>query len=405
MTSEQFVWVWLPGDSAPVVCGRVWAERGVHLFQYGRSYLGNPRAIGIFGIPLTNHPVSPGPELGLHGALRDALPDAWGQQVIAVSTGIEEPTEIELMRLSSTDRFGAIDFQDRSDVWTPWQGPASLEGLARATDAIERGETLPASLDAALRHGTSIGGARPKATLIDRDGDSWIAKFSSSSDGRRPVVRREAFALELARRSGINTVEFRLAEAAGRDVLLVRRFDRTGDGGRLMTVSALTILRVHEYAARYSSYPELVDRLRELSSSPEGVGAEMFRRIAANIALGNTDDHARNHAAFWDGKHLRLTPAYDVDPCRTPGWDANQAMAYGREGQRVSNLAELTRQASAYDLTLSAARGIVDDVVGAITTHWEEAADVARLTQPEASRLRGSQVLNPAVLDGLPRTF
>lgn len=399
MISEQYVWTWLPEASHPVVSGRVWADRGIYRFQYGQSYLTNPHALPIFGIPLSDAPMSPGAELSLHGALRDALPDAWGQQVIAVQTGIQDPSPIDLMRLGSTDRFGALDFQDRSDAWAPRQESATLEDLALAMDAVERGLPLPPTLEAALQHGTSIGGARPKATLGDDRGEHWIAKFSSTSDGARPVVRREAFALELARRAGVETVEAELTTAAARDVLLVRRFDRVGNSRRRMTVSALTILGVHEYAARYATYPELLDKLRQYSDSPGSVGPALFRRIAANIALGNTDDHARNHAAFWDGHHLRLTPAYDVDPCRTPGWDANQAMAYGRDGQRAANLSLLTRQASIYDLTANEARAIVDEILGAIETHWDTARDIAQLTREQGAQMRGTQILNPGTLD------
>ncbi len=197
---------------------------------------------------------------------------------------------------------------------------------------------------------------------------------------------------------------FQLSEAAGRDALLVKRFDREHGGARRMAVSALTVLGVSEYAARYSSYPELLDRLRDLSEHPDGVGPTLFRRIAANIALGNTDDHAHNHAAFWDGSYLTLTPAYDIDPCRTPGWDANQAMAYGRRGERASNLQQLIQQASVYDLSKSEARDVVDQVVGAVSEHWESARDAARLSRHQAEQMRGTQILNEGALDGLPAT-
>lgn len=405
MTSEQFVWVWLPDQPDPIVAGRVREAGNRCSFQYGQTYLSHPSAIPFFGIPLERGIQHPDPQLALHGALQDALPDAWGQQVIAARTGIQDLSPVELMRLSSTDRFGAVDFQDRPDAWAPRDAPASLDDLAFAANSIERGLALPSTLDAALQHGTSIGGARPKATLIDQHGDAWIAKFSSTSDGARPVVRREAFALELAARAGVDVVDFQLSQAAGRDALLVRRFDRGPGGTRRMTVSALTILGVSEYAARYATYPELLDRLRTYSDDPEGVGPVLFRRIAANMVLGNTDDHARNHAAFWDGRHLKLTPAYDIDPCRTPGWDANQAMAYGRNGERASDLRQLIQQASAYDLTAAEAGDIVEEVVDSVEANWESARAVAELTRNQADQIRGTQILNAGVLEGLPRFF
>jgi serine/threonine-protein kinase HipA len=129
-----------------------------------------------------------------------------------------------------------------------------------------------------------------------------------------------------------------------------------------------------------------------------GLEQELFTRIAANIVLGNTDDHARNHAALWDGRTLELSPAYDLDPCRPPGWDANQAMAYGRDGERRANLVDLVRSASAYGLTRAEARGTVDRAVTTVRDQWADALDRARLTRAQGDSLFGSRILNPAIL-------
>jgi serine/threonine-protein kinase HipA len=412
MTSEQivqFVWAWLPGRTSPVACGTVWQEGSAHRFRYGRSYRENPDAIALFGMPLGDQPLDPPAGMTLHGALRDALPDAWGQHIIlARLTGRSgqggdtgDLTAITYMRNSSSDRFGAIDFQDTADAYVARYKPATLDDLAGAALALEQGRPLPSSLDAALTHGTSVGGARPKATLTDRTG-SWIAKFSSSSDRGNPVVRHEALALRLATLAGVDTVEAHLTTAAGRDALLVRRFDRTVDGARLMAVSGLTLLQLDEMAGRYATYPDLLDVLRDAGQYPERVGEELFTRIAANIALGNTDDHARNHAALWDGQRLSLTPAYDIDPCRTPGWDANQAMVYGRNGERTSSLAGLINVSATYDLDRREASDIVDRVITAIEDNWDDAVDEVGLTKRQAESIYGSRILNESTTDDLP---
>ena len=407
MTSEMFVWAWLPGRREPVVCGRVWAEGAGHQFQYGRSYLGRSDAIGLYGMPLDNQPIQPPAGMRLHGALRDGLPDAWGQNVILNRlTGTSGPggdtgdlDDLTYMRESASDRFGAMDFQTSASRYRARQEDATLDDLADAAAAMEAGRPLPPALDAALTHGTTIGGARPKATLIDSNGDGWIAKFSSSSDRGNPTVRNEALALHLARQAGVQTVEFTLTTAAGRDALLVRRFDRGPHGARIMAVSGLTLLRLDELVARYATYPDLLDVLRSHSDAPEEVGPQLFTRIAANIALGNADDHARNHAALWDGQTLTLSPAYDLDPCRTPGWDANQAMAYGRNGERASTLEGLVRTAAVYDLSSTRARHIVDEVVGVIEDNWDESVDRVGLTREQGKALLGSRVLNRGILD------
>jgi len=412
MSSEQttqFVWAWLPGTTSPVPCGTVWKEGSAHRFRYGRSYRENPAAIALFDMPLSDQPLDPPPGMALHGALRDALPDAWGQHVIlARLTGWSgqggdtgDLTAITHMRNSSSDRFGAIDFQDTADAYVARHQPATLDDLAGAALALEEGRPLPSGLDAALMHGTSVGGARPKATLTDRRG-SWIAKFSSASDRGNPAVRHEALALRLAALAGVDTVEAHLTTAGGRDALLVRRFDRTGDGARLMAVYGLTMLQLDEMVGQYATYPDLLDVLRDAGQHPERVGEELFTRIAANIALGNTDDHARNHAALWDGQHLALAPAYDVDPCRTPGWDANQAMAYGRNGERVSSLAGLINVSATYDLDRTEASGIVGRVVTAIQDDWDDAVDEVGLTKSQAESMYGSRILNESTTHGLP---
>lgn len=121
-------------------------------------------------------------------------------------------------------------------------------------------------------------------------------------------------ALELARSAGVRTVQSRLTTAAGRDALLVRRFDRGPADARTMAVSGLTMLGLDEMMGRYATYPDLLDVLRTHGFDPEEVGRELFLRIAANIALGNSDDHARNHAALWDGQHLTLSPPTTSTP-------------------------------------------------------------------------------------------
>ena len=412
MTSEQiqqFIWAWLPGRTVPVPCGLVWREGSTHRFRYGRSYRDRPDAIALFGMPVGDEVLDPPAGMTLHGALRDALPDSWGQHVIlARLTGrsgqdgdTADLTAITYMRNSSSDRFGAIDFQDTATTYVTRHQPATLDDLAGAALALEQGRPLPSGLDAALTHGTSVGGARPKATLADGTG-SWIAKFSSASDRGNPVVRHEALALRLASLAGVDTVEAQLTTAGGRDALLVRRFDRCADGTRQMAVSGLTLLQLDEMAGRYATYPDLLDILRDAGEHPESVGKDLFTRIAANIALGNTDDHARNHAALWDGQHLSLTPAYDLDPCRSPGWDANQAMAYGRNGERAANLAGLIDVGATYDIDRAEASGIVDRVVTTIRDNWDDVVDEVGLTKRQADFLYGSRILNPGILDGLP---
>jgi serine/threonine-protein kinase HipA len=268
--------------------------------------------------------------------------------------------------------------------------------------ALERGELSPA-LAVALVHGTSVGGARPKVTLIDGD-KHLIAKLTMSTD-TYPMVKAEGACLELARRIGIDVPPSRIITSLGREVLLVERFDRPGGGRRRMVVSGLTMLGFGDFlGARYSSYPEILDVLRQRGAHGERLGRQLFERVVFNIAIGNTDDHARNHAAFWDGHHLELTPAYDLTPQPRSGTEARQAMDIGRDGSRDSQFAVCVNAAHDYALSRDEARDIVEHQVTTIRENWDEVADAARLTRVEKDVLFGRQILNPyATFDFEPR--
>ncbi len=299
------------------------------------------------------------------------------------------------MLSSSSNRFGALDFQASRETYVPRDDSATLDELHSAAIILDEGKELSKGLDAALLHGTSLGGARPKATLTDEDGSEWLAKFASSDDRVFSAVNAEGAMLELARRSGINVPESQVVSSLGKEVLLVRRFDRDGAGGRHHVVSGLTMAKTDEMYARYVSYPQILDVLREYAVDASQPGPELFERIAMNIAISNNDDHARNHAAFWDGTSLRLTPAYDLAPGQRSGDTFTQAMAYGRgdDGARVSNFATLVGESEIYGLTRGQARGIIDNLVSSINDNWDDAADAARLTAADKQKLRDRQVL------------
>lgn len=410
MTSEPpdraFVWVWLPGASAPVVAGRLDAAGGVLTFTYGRSYLARGEAIALYlpELPLRRGPIAP--LVGeVAGAIADAAPDSWGRRVILnrrVGRGALDTVELGLLAYlleSGSDRIGALDFQESAVEYVPrLAGEATLAELAQSAERVERGIPLSPELDQALLHGSSLGGARPKALLHDGQ-RRLIAKFSSQSDAY-PVVKGEYLAMELARRAGLNVARVELAGALGRDVLLVERFDRTPAGGRRAMVSALTILGLEEPAARYASYAELANVVRHRFSDPAATLRELFARIVFNVLVSNNDDHPRNHAAFWDGRELTLTPAYDLCPQPRAGGETAQIMAIGSDGYRMSQLAGCVARASTYLLSESEARAIVDRQIETVQTHWKEVCDRAVLTQVDRARFWRRQFLNPYALEG-----
>lgn len=406
--AEAYVWVWLPGRVEPVVAGRLFQADGQYLFHYGRSYLAREDAIALY---LPELPLQPGtiplsPELNMPGSLRDAAPDAWGRRVILnrlygsghTQDGVDDINELTFLLNSGSDRPGALDFQASPDNYVP-RTPASatLSELQQATTLVEAGKPLPEALDRALLHGTSLGGARPKAQIAD-EGRKYIAKFSSSTDTYN-VVKAEYVAMRLAAQLGLNVADVFLERAAGKDVLLVARFDRrkTADGWlRYPMVSALTLFELDEMMARYASYPVLAEIVRHRFDQPHETTTELFRRMVFNVLCGNTDDHARNHAAFWDGTLLRLTPAYDMCPQPRAGNEAAQAMLITDEN-RLSRLDNCRQAAHHFMLQDNEAQAIIQELVDAFRVHLPSVMNEAGLSVIDQRFLTERAFLNASI--------
>jgi serine/threonine-protein kinase HipA len=395
----------------PVVAGLLEPAGELIDFTYGRSYLDRPDAIPLYlpELPLQLGRQRPRAGLRAAGVISDAGPDSWGRRVVMhrlfgharSDDDLAELSVLTYLLESASDRTGALDFQESPDVYVPRQTGGTLEEMLTAADRLEAGEPLSPELDAALLGGSSLGGARPKATLDD-NGRRLIAKFSSQTD-TYPVVKAEGLALELARRVGLVTPDSEVIECLGRDVLIVERFDRTHTPGeRRMVVSALTILELDELAGRHATYYDLADVIRERFTEPKQTLRELFSRIVFNICAGNTDDHARNHAAFWDGSTLELTPAYDITPQLRSGGEASQAMAIGRDGYRMSQLVGCVKNADTYLLSSLEAIEIIEHQVEVIKSQFAEAANKVQLSQAQRNLLWGRAFLNPYSLEGFP---
>ncbi|MCZ4491263.1 MAG: phosphatidylinositol kinase [Conexibacter sp.] len=414
MTSEEpleaFVWVWLPDASEPVVAGQLAAVGDVVEFNYGRSYLGRSDAIPLYlpELPLQPGVISPLAGLRIAGCIDDAGPDAWGQRVLmqhllGAGAGDADPADLHPLTYllsSGSDRIGALDFQTSSDVYVSRDDAnAPLDELIEAAERLDQGVPLSPALDRALLHGSSVGGARPKA-LLDEGERKYIAKFSSTTD-TYPIVRGEYVAMELARRAGLDVAPVALKQVMGKDVLLVERFDRVvKTSQRRALVSALTILGLDEMMARYASYADLAQQIRERFVEAPRMLRELFARITFNILVGNTDDHARNHSAFWDGEALALTPAYDICPQGRAGGEASQAMIIGPDGFRMSQLAGCVRAAATYLLSEADAREIIDHQIRIIESQWADVCDAAALPELARQYFWRRQFLNPYALQG-----
>jgi serine/threonine-protein kinase HipA len=406
--AEAFAWIWLPGAVEPVVAGRLYAEgnSATLAFHYGKSYLGRKDAIPLYlpELPLKSGALPLLDGLSVPGCIRDAAPDAWGRRVILNRKfGVKgadldrmDLSELTFLLESGSDRIGALDFQASPTEYVPRSAQsASLEELLQSAERVEKGIPLTPELDQALRHGSAIGGARPKALIEDGE-KKYVAKFSASND-LYSVVKAEFIAMRLAALAGLKVAPVSLARALGKDVLLVERFDRkriqTGWERKAM-VSALTILALDEMMARYASYQDLAEIIRQRFTNAQDTLGELFGRIVFNILCGNTDDHARNHAAFWDGDMLTLTPAYDICPQGRTGQEASQAMLI-HDNDNMSRLSTCLKTAHHFLLPEKQAIEMIEAQVRIIAAHWHSVCAEAALSEVDRNLFWGRQFLNP----------
>ncbi|MDE2739342.1 MAG: HipA domain-containing protein [Paracoccaceae bacterium] len=408
---EAYVWIWLPNETKPVVAGRIERSGEQLLFNYGQSYLNRSDSIPIYlpELPLEKGILIPRNGLNMASSLRDAAPDAWGRRVIlnrlfgykGINVDTSELHEMTYLVVSNSDRFGALDFQLSSSEYVPRENQtAPIEELLSAVEKVEKGIPLTPDLDQALFHGTSLGGARPKA-MIEDENTKMIAKFSSSTDTFN-IVKAEFVAMRMAARVGLDVAPVHLQYVAGKDVLLVERFDRVkmkNEWTRKAVVSALTLFGLDEMLARYASYEELAEIIRHRFTAPKKTLKEVFGRLVFNILCGNTDDHARNHASFWNGEHLTLTPAFDICPQARAGNMASQAMLIVGNN-RSSTLTTCLATAPNFLLNNQEAKGIIDEQISLIQENLEEICNEAELTEVDRNLFQQRFFLNDFIFEG-----
>ena len=414
MTSEApgecFVYITLPGETAPVTAGRFALtvdRRGVPegRFVYGRTYMERHNAVALDPIelklaPRTYATVSMG---GVFGALRDASPDYWGRRVIQRHLGKAQPGEMDYLLHSPDDRAGALGFGLHQTPPAPrrsFNQTLDLATVQRIADALVADEDRPAAggadeadhdqVEKLMLIGTSLGGARPKAVVEDDDG-LWLAKFNRPDDAWNSA-RVEHAMLTLARACGLLTAQSRVVDVAGRDVLLVKRFDREKTQAgyrRARMVSALTLLRAEDtYQARDKwSYVLLAEELRRVCSEPAAHAAELFRRMCFNALISNVDDHPRNHAVMAQAADWKLSPAYDLTPAVPVSLERRDlAMACGDAG-RFANAANLLSQSARFLLEAAQARAMLDALEAQVRATWYATARAAGVSERDCARI------------------
>jgi serine/threonine-protein kinase HipA len=404
-TRECFVHVVLPGETAFVPAARfqVTVDRmgsAVGRLVYGRSYLAHPDAVPIdpVELPLAAGTFETRGLDGLFGALRDAGPDHWGRRVIERHSDRRPLDPLDYLLLAPDDRAGALGFGLNAEPPSPrrlFNRTLELEHLQRLADAIVAEEQLPdepvvGQVEELLLIGTAMGGARPKVVVEDQDA-LWIAKFNRPDDAWN-AARVEHAMLLLARECGLHAASSRVVTVAGRDVLLVKRFDReyTPAGyRRARMLSALTLLRAgdtHLDRGRWS-YVLLAEALRRVVARAAQDAPELFRRMVFNALISNTDDHPRNHAVIALDVDWALSPAYDLTPATPVSLERRDlAMDCGDDGRRAQ-AANLLSQSARFLLTVEQARATVDEMEQLVRGSWYEVARRAGVSERDCARI------------------
>jgi serine/threonine-protein kinase HipA len=301
---------------------------GTTSFEYHPDWLGDAARFSLEpALALNRGAFAPVGGAAIFGSIGDSAPDTWGRRLMqraerrrAEREGRQPRTLMEsdyLLGVSDISRLGALRFRRAGEQ--EFQSPATagvpglieLGRLLQITERILRDEETDEDLQMIFAPGSSLGGARPKASVIDQHGRLAIAKFPKEADDYS-IELWEAVALQLAARAGIRTPDNELIRVAGKPVLLSRRFDREGQT-RIPFLSALSIMGLKD--GDRASYPELVDVLTQHGSQAAADARELYRRMVLNVLISNVDDHLRNHGFLWAGRGgWTLSPAYDLNP-------------------------------------------------------------------------------------------
>lgn len=403
---ECFVYITLPGKVSAVTAGRFVLEQtpsGTPLgrFVYVQSYLKNAGALPIdpIELKLSSETYSTVHLKGVFGGLRDASPDDWGRRVIEKHAAKSNLEEMDYLLESPDDRAGALGFGLGSVPPAPmrkFNQTLDLGKLQDLADALVKDEipSDPAApqVQELLLLGTSMGGARPKAVIQDDQG-LWMAKFNRFDD-RWNYARVEFAMLRLARQCGINVPESRVETVGGKDILLIKRFDRqmTPQGyARARMVSGLTVLRSDETndARGRWSYVILVEELRRVVAEPEKDARELFRRICFKALISNRDDHPRNHVLLARNNDWELSPAYDLTPFPNVSLDHRDlALVCGDQG-RFANAKNILSQHARFLLQKEEAEKIIEDTRAQVG-HWYDTVRACGVSEKDAETIHGA---------------
>jgi serine/threonine-protein kinase HipA len=383
-----YVYVQLPGTYEWVPCAslkvtEVGAGSFEGTFTYGKRYLErfNVLELDPYHLKLTAKPMKFTMLKGIPGALRDASPDAWGRRVIQARLAKEESeiSEIEYLLNGPDDGAGNLRFglaPQPPGPSKPFNRTHQLEALVQAAEHLEETGQLPHEVLEQLEPGTSMGGARPKASIEDGH-RIYLAKLPEKND-KHNMQRIEYATLELARTAGLNVCGTRIEPVGKAEALMLLRFERewnpdVGAYARHGLASGLTLLNAEDgiRGRERWSYLLLADEVRRWSVKPDADRLELFKRMVFNAMVTNNDDHPRNHAMLRTTAGWRLSPAYDIVPVPLISQERRDlALEVGKYG-RVASLYNILSDCGAFGLSREDAESVIATMEQAVKG-WKE---------------------------------
>jgi serine/threonine-protein kinase HipA len=401
MEREAFVHMDFP--TGPVLVGRLWSRirkgRESASFEYDPGWLVRADRFALEpALILAPGPYHTGANRPMFGAVGDSAPDRWGRVLMrraerkAAEREKRAPRtlfEMDFLLLVDDEvRSGALRFTaERGGPFLAEPGKfrippvVELSRLLSATERVIEGDEDEEDLRLLIAPGSSLGGARPKASV--RDGDKLaIAKFPHRDDSS-DVVHWESVALDLAASAGITVPQSRVEPVGNKAALILQRFDRRG-GARILFVSAMSMLGASDNEAH--SYLEIAEALRRNGAAPNEDLRQLWRRIVFNVLISNTDDHLRNHGFLYEGPAgWRLSPAYDMNP--VPVDVKPRVLSTSIDPEDPSASIDLAFAAAGYfGLKAKDARAIAAEV-GTVVSNWRKAAQSIGLGRREIDRM------------------
>lgn len=406
-TEDSALEVWLDDESGPArQVGTLAHDRGQIRFYYERGWLNDSRAFALDpDLSLDEHPFFPKPELGNFGIFLDSSPDRWGQTLMKRREALKAKDEKRSLRtlyawdfligVQDQTRQGALRFRrpgtetflgDEKMAAPPVTTLRELEAVAYqlSNRRIDDLDALRRWLTVLVAPGASLGGARPKANFTETDGSLWIAKFPARDDDR-DVGAWEYAVHQLARKAGVNVPPAKLIELnSDFHTFCVQRFDRTHSTRRFYA-SAMTLLRKTQ--SEGTSYLELAQFIRAQGDAEHADAdlAQLFRRVAFNVAVGNRDDHLRNHGFVLGKTGWRLAPAFDVNP----NIDKAEHVLNIDDVDNRPSLEMVLGTAAFYGLGDGLARKVVEEVAAAVDG-WQDAARKAGIARADIDLTAGA---------------